>query len=251
MLDQIFGRLFLSQWIVFAVLLVFLIGLSELAWRIGLAGSRKKSEADKDSGTVRSAVLALLGLCLDSVSLSQGRGMRRAANFWSKRQTRSSRLDVERSGCLNRTLQMWRSCCASIFGSDRGASPGTILGSFCNNAQTQCRASRSHVGWGSRCCFGAAISNHRQFIASLNETIDFEAKRVAAKHNHVPGAVWLLLLCVAGCGVWLVSYPAGTSGRHSVLERFVFSILIAIVIAINYRYRYSARRVYFSGCCWN
>jgi hypothetical protein len=64
MLDQVFGRLFLSQWIVFAVLLVLLIGLSEFAWRMGLAGSRKKSEADKDSGTARSAVLALLGLLL-------------------------------------------------------------------------------------------------------------------------------------------------------------------------------------------
>jgi hypothetical protein len=70
------------------------------------------------------------------------------------------------------------------------------------------------------------------FIASLNETIDLEAKRVAAKRNHVPGAVWLLLLSVAGCGLWLVSYQAGTSGRHSILERFVFPILIAIVIAI-------------------
>jgi hypothetical protein len=60
------------------------------------------------------------------------------------------------------------------------------------------------------------------FISSLNETIDFEAKRIAAKRNHVPGAVWLLLLCVAGCGLWLVSYQAGTSARHSVLERFFF-----------------------------
>jgi hypothetical protein len=64
MLDQIFGRLFSSQWIVFASLLILLVGLSELAWRVGLASSRKKSEADKDSGTVRSAVLALLGLLL-------------------------------------------------------------------------------------------------------------------------------------------------------------------------------------------
>jgi Ca2+/H+ antiporter len=64
MLDQIFGRFFSSQWIVFAVLLVLLVGLSELAWRMGLACSRRKSEADKNSGTVRSAVLALLGLLL-------------------------------------------------------------------------------------------------------------------------------------------------------------------------------------------
>ena len=30
----------------------------------------------------------------------------------------------------------------------------------------------------------------------------------------------------------LVSYQAGTSGRHSIPERFVFPILIAIVIGI-------------------
>src|SRR3954454_9329428 len=64
MLDQIFGRISASQWIVFAVLVILLVGVSELAWRIGFAQSRKKSEADKDSGTVRSAVLALLGLLL-------------------------------------------------------------------------------------------------------------------------------------------------------------------------------------------
>jgi hypothetical protein len=70
------------------------------------------------------------------------------------------------------------------------------------------------------------------FIASLNETIDLEGKRIAAKRNHVPGAVWLLLLCVAGCGLWLVGYQAGTSGRRSALDRFVFPILVAIVIIL-------------------
>jgi hypothetical protein len=64
MLDQIFGRMFANQWIVFVALVILLVGLSELAWRIGLARSREKSEGDKDSGTVRSAVLALLGLLL-------------------------------------------------------------------------------------------------------------------------------------------------------------------------------------------
>ena len=64
MLDQVFGRISSSQWIVFLVLVIFLVGLSELAWRLGLARSRKKSEEEKDSGTVRSAVLALLGLLI-------------------------------------------------------------------------------------------------------------------------------------------------------------------------------------------
>ena len=64
MLDQIFGRFVSSQWIVFASLVILLVGLSELAWRMGFSSSRKKSDADKGSGTVRSAVLALLGLLL-------------------------------------------------------------------------------------------------------------------------------------------------------------------------------------------
>lgn len=40
------------------------------------------------------------------------------------------------------------------------------------------------------------------FIASLNETIDLEAKRIAAKRNHVPGAVGCYYYAwpVAACG---------------------------------------------------
>ena len=64
MLDQIFGRFFSSQWLVFFILAILLVGLSELAWRVGSARGLKKSEAEKDSGIVRSAVLALLGLLL-------------------------------------------------------------------------------------------------------------------------------------------------------------------------------------------
>jgi Protein of unknown function (DUF3300) len=52
------------------------------------------------------------------------------------------------------------------------------------------------------------------------------------KDQALADAVWLLLLCVAGCGLWLVSYQAGTSGRRSVLDRFVFPILVAIVIVL-------------------
>src|SRR5262249_2610098 len=64
MTDQIFGWLSSSQWLVFLILVILLIGVSELAWHIGTARGQKKSEAEKDSGIVRSAVLALLGLLL-------------------------------------------------------------------------------------------------------------------------------------------------------------------------------------------
>ena len=233
MLDQFFGRLFLSQWIVFAVLMILLIGLSELAWRIGLARSQSKSETDKDSSAVRSAVLALLGLLLGfSFALA---GTRHEAR---------RELLVEEANSIVTTARR-----AQLLPEPHAANVAKLLrdyvplrieahreGQFSdqfatirkNSAELQDRM------WAEAVAAAAERPSPiiASFIASLNETIDLEAKRVAAKRNHVPGAVWLLLLCVAGCGLWLVSYPAGVSGRHSVLERFVFPILIAIVIAI-------------------
>jgi len=233
MLDQIFGRLFLSQWIVFAVLLVLLVGLSELAWHMGLAGSRKKSEADKDSGTARSAVLALLGLLLGFSFALAG----------ARHETRRELL-VEEANSIITTARR-----AQLLSEPHAANVGQLLrayvplrieahrlGQFSDQfATTRKRtADLQDRMWAEAVAAAAERPSPitASFIASLNETIDLEAKRVAAKRNHVPGAVWLLLLSVAGCGVWLVSYQAGTSGRHSILERFVFPILIAIVIAI-------------------
>ena len=47
------------------------------------------------------------------------------------------------------------------------------------------------------------------FIASLNETIDLEATRIAAKRNHVPGAVWLLSVVRDGLRVVAGQLPGG------------------------------------------
>jgi hypothetical protein len=233
MLDQIFGRLFLSQWIVFAVLLVLLVGLSELAWRIGLARSTKKSEADKESGTVRSAVLALLGLLLGFSFALAG----------ARHETRRELLVEEANSIVTtarRAQLLPESHTANVIQLLREYVPLRIEAHREGQFSDQFATTRKRTAelqdrvWAEAVAAAAErpSSITASFIASLNETIDLEAKRVAATRNHVPGAVWLLLLCVAGCGLWLVSYPAGTSGRHSILERFVFPILIAIVIAI-------------------
>jgi hypothetical protein len=231
--DQIFGRLFLSQWIVFAVLLILLVGLSELAWRIGLARSTKKSEADKESGTVRSAVLALLGLLLGfSFALAGARHEARRELLVEEANsivTTARRAQLLPAPHVANVIQLLREYVPVRIEAHR---EGQFSDRF---ATTRKRSAELQDRMWAEAVAAAAeqpSSITASFIASLNETIDLEAKRVAAKRNHVPGAVWLLLLCVAGCGLWLVSYPAGTSGRHSILERFVFPILIAIVIAI-------------------
>jgi len=233
MLDQIFGRMFLSQWIVFLTLVILLVGLSELAWRMGFARSLKKSEADKDSGTVRSAVLALLGLLLGFSFAIAG------ARHEARRE-----LLVEEANSIDTTARR-----AQLLPEPHSANVVQLLREYVPlriEAHREGQFSERFATLRKRTVElqdrlwteAVAAAGERPspitatFIASLNETIDLEAKRIAAKRNHVPGAVWLLLLCVAGCGLWLVSYQAGTSRCQSILERFVFPLLVAIVITL-------------------
>jgi hypothetical protein len=233
MLDQIFGQMFASQWIVFVGLVILLVGTSELAWRISFARSRKKSEADKDSGTVRSAVLALLGLLLGfSFAIAGARNEARRQLLVEEANsigTTARRAELLPQRHASNVVQLLREYVPLRIEAHREAQFSERFAELRRHtAELQDRL------WAEAVAAAAERPSPitASFIASLNETIDLEATRVAAKRNHVPGAVWLLLLCVTGCGLWLVSYQAGTSGRRSILERFVFPILVAIVIAL-------------------
>ena len=200
---------------------------------MGLACSREKSELDKDSGTVRSAVLALLGLLLGFSFALAG----------ARHDTRRELL-VEEANSIVTTARR-----AQLLSEPHAANVGQLLREYVplrieahrqGQFSDQFATTRKRIAdlqdrmWAEAVAAAAERPSPitASVIAGLNETFDLEAKRVAAKRNHVPGGVWLLLLPVAGWGVWLVSYQAGTSGRHSILERFVFPSLIAIVIAI-------------------
>ena len=54
MLDQLLSWIF-SDWIMFPILVIALLALSEFGWRVGLARSRAKPEA-KDGGSARSGI---------------------------------------------------------------------------------------------------------------------------------------------------------------------------------------------------
>jgi hypothetical protein len=233
MLDQIFGRIFASQWIVFVGLVILLVGLSELAWRMGLASSRKKSQTDKDSGTVRSAVLALLGLLLGfSFAIAAARNEARRELLVEEANsigTTARRAELLPQSHASNVVQLLREYVHLRIEAHREAQFSERFATLHKRtAELQDRL------WAEAVAAAAERPSPMtaSFISSLNETFDLEGKRIAAKRNHVPGAVWLLLLYVAGCGLWLVSYQAGTSGRHSILERFVFPLLVAIVIGL-------------------
>jgi hypothetical protein len=232
-LDQIFSRIYSSQWIAFASLAILLVGLSEVAWRMGFARSKARSEKDSDRATVRSAVLALLGLLLGfSFAIAAARNEARREHL------------VQEANAIDTTLRR-----ARLLPEPQAANVAELLREYVPlriNAHREPQFSERFASLRKRSLelherlWNEAVAAAAQrptpitasFIASLNETIDLEATRIAAKRNHVPGAVWLLLLCVAAWGIWLTSYEAGAATRHSILERYLFPLLIAIVIAL-------------------
>src|SRR4030095_16493029 len=232
MLDQFLSRIF-SSWIVFAILLVVLLALSEFGWRVGLEHSGAKTEKPKDGGSVPAAVLTLLGLFLRfSFAMAVGRHDTRRelvvqeANSISTTARRARLLPEPQAANVARLLREYvalrieahRETQFSQRFADLRKSSADLHERLWNEAVAAAAKQPTPIT--------------ASFIASLNETIDFEATRVAAKRNHVPGAVWLLLLCVAGCGLWLTGWQAGIAHGHPFLARFLFPLLIAVVIAL-------------------
>lgn len=66
------------------------------------------------------------------------------------------------------------------------------------------------------------------FISSLNDAIDLQAKRAAARENHVPPVVFYLLFLVAVMSMILVGLGCGVGdSRH-----FAFTTTVAILISL-------------------
>jgi len=232
MLDQFLSRIF-SSWMVFVILAIVLLALSEFGWRTGLARSRAKPEKTQNGGSVPAAVLTLLGLLLGFTF----------AMAVSRHETRRD-LVVQEANSIHTTARR-----AQLLPEPQASNVGRLLRGYVAlrieaHRETQfsqrfADLRKSSADLHGRLWNEAVAAAAKQptpitasFIVSLNETIDFEATRIAAKRNHVPGAVWLLLLCVAGCGLWLTGWEAGIARGHPFLARFLFPILIAVVIAL-------------------
>jgi hypothetical protein len=70
------------------------------------------------------------------------------------------------------------------------------------------------------------------FIESLNEVIDIEAERLAATENHVPESVLLLLILVAVMAVFGIGYGSGLGGKRHLFWTSMLSVLLMLVIVI-------------------
>jgi hypothetical protein len=233
MLDQFPGQILSNQWIVFATLVVLLVGLSEFGWRVGVAHSRAKPEKTKDGSGVQAAVLTLLGLLLGfsfAMAVSRYEARRdlvvQEANSIDTTARRAQLLPEPQAANLERLLREYVALRIEVHRAAQFSERFAAL---------RKRSAELHGGLWAEAVAAAAKQPTpitASFIASLNETIDLEATRVAEKRNRVPNAVWLLLLSVAGCGLWLTGWEAGTAGRHPILVRYLFPLLIAVVITL-------------------
>jgi len=232
MLNQFLSWMF-STWLVFPILVIVLLGLSEFGWRVGLARSRAKPEKTRDFGSVPAAVLTLLGLLLGftfAMAVSRHDTRRelvvQEANSISTTARRARLLPEPQAANVARLLREYVALRIEAHRETQFSQRFTALRK--SSADLHERLWNEAVAAAAKQPTPITAS----FIVSLNETIDYEATRIAAKRNHVPGAVWLLLLCVASCGLWLTGWQAGIARGHPFLARFLFPILIAVVIAL-------------------
>lgn len=234
MFDEILSRVFFNQWAVFLIISLLVLVLSEAGFRWGVASrSRNAQAAESIGGSVQGAVLGLLGLLLGfSFAMSVGRyDARRAlvneeANAIGTTWLRADFLPSPQREEIRNLLARYTKLRVE------GAAVGNVreLKPFREESWAIHKALWEKSS-------AAAIANPSpltaSFIASLNETIDLDASRISALRNRVPGAVWLLLLVVSGCGAWAGGFGSGVNGVRSVFNQLVFPMLISVVITLT------------------
>jgi hypothetical protein len=68
------------------------------------------------------------------------------------------------------------------------------------------------------------------YLQALNDTIDLQETRITAGRNHVPGAVFVLLLGVAAVASGFSGYAAGIAGHRRPVAEIITGLLITCVI---------------------
>lgn len=234
MLDTFLGRVFANQWSVFGIVTLLLLALAEAGCRFGLASRRRNPDAATGhSGSVQGAVLGLLGLLLGfSFAMAVGRhDTRRAlvvdeANSIGTTWLRAAFLPEPHAKEVKALLKRYTGLRIEAARADTDEKAVTLFQGEVTDIHNQLWAHAE----------AAAAEKPSpvtvSFITSLNETIDLDSSRKAAMRNHVPGAVWLLMLVVAGCGAWASGYGSGTGGLRSAFNQIVFPVLIAVVITL-------------------
>jgi hypothetical protein len=234
MLDRILSSIFTNQWVVIVIVSTLLLGLAEVGFRFGLRLYRANDQPRKGQiGGIQGAVLGMLALLLGfTFSMAVGRYENRRelvvkeANAIGTTYLRASFLPDAHKTTIENLLRHYVDVRLDFY--DAGGDRVKIA------AAEQAAAQIQHELWTQTVAAGkeAPTPITATFINTLNETIDLDATRLNALRSHVPGAVWLLLLIVAGAGCFASGYNAGTSGERTGFSDALLPLLIAVVITL-------------------
>lgn len=231
--EDLLARIFVNQWTVFLVVTLLLLLLAEAGFRFGSASRGRDSKlAEGHSGTVQGAVLGMLGLLLGfTFAMSVQRLDNRRAltvdeanaigTTWLRTDFVKEPLRTEARDLLRRYTEIRLE--ADHF--DDGQDFSKLLMESTNIQNRLWEIARQTAA-------EKPDDISATFVETLNDTIDLQSTRMAARRNHVPPAVWLLLLVVAGCGSWASGYGSGAGGHRSLFSQIVFPVLIGVVITL-------------------
>lgn len=224
---------FLTNILVFGVIVaLLLLGISEVGYRMGLHLFERKDEARRSQiGGVQGAILGLLGLLL-------GFTFSMAVNRYETRRD----LVLREANAVGTT---WLR--AGLLPGRHRAPVKELLRSFVDLRLNYQKVGYDPAKLAEGLRLGGAIENelwqHAEaaaqeaptpitatFIVTLNEMIDTDEERITAHRNRIPGAVWVLLILVAGAGCLTSAYGSGAQGARSAFTGVFLPLLISMVI---------------------
>jgi hypothetical protein len=217
-------------------MLVLLVGATEAAYRAGIRTHSRFDEAAKSQiGTISAAILGMLALLLGftfSMALSRfdlrKQLVTQEANAIGTTYLRSRLLPEPVKKDVGALLRNYVDTRLEFFrpGIDQGQ-----LRSVSDRTQQLQRELWSQVPI-------AVEKDPREittglFIESLNEVIDTEAERLAAKENHIPQSILMLLFSVALMAVLGVGYGCGLArSRHLFSTTMLAALLMLVIVGI-------------------
>jgi FtsH-binding integral membrane protein len=233
-MDELLASIFRNQWLVLIIIGLLLLALGEIGFRTGLRLFVRKDEPRKGQiGGIQGAVLGLLALLLGftfSMALLRYENRRdlvlKEANAIGTTYLRASFLPEPHANAVEDLLRRYTDARLNFYSA--GNDSTKIAAAEEEAAKLQRELWAETVAAGKE----APTPITATFINALNETIDLDATRLHALRSRVPGAVWLLLLIVAGAGCFASGYGAGASGERTGFSDAMLPLLIAVVITI-------------------
>lgn len=233
-MDKILFSIFRNQWLVLTIVGLLLLALGEIGFRAGRRLFVTKDEPRKAQiGTIQGAVLGMLALLLGftfSMAVTRYESRRdlvlKEANAIGTTYLRASFLPEAHAKAVEDLLRRYTDARLSFY--------------TAGNDSTKISAAEDQTARLQRELWVHTVAASKEspspitatFITALNDTIDLDATRLHALRSHVPGAVWLLLLIVAGAGCFASGYGAGAGGKRNGFSDVMLPLLVAVVITL-------------------